>query len=78
MDARFSTVNIATGHFDVYWDGTKTDWRIVNGSLGMGGRDTRNVYGIVKGDFIRWIGPLVTCKKTLAFTLRKQADGGAR
>lgn len=73
---RLTTKRLTNGYFDVYFDGKLTDWRIINGSLGVSGRG-RNLYGIVnaKTEFRRWLGPLATCKKVLAHTLAKEAGG---
>ncbi len=69
-----TTNKIATGEFEVLWNGEKTDWRIINGSRGVSGRDTQNVYGIVndKTGKHRWIGTLQACKKCLNLTFKKQ------
>lgn len=40
----------ATGQFDALVDGQPTKWQVVNGSLGMSGRDTPNLYLPCKGD----------------------------
>ncbi len=71
-----TTNKIATGQFEVLWNGKKTDWTVFNGSLGLSGRDTQNVYGIanhVTGKR-RFIGTLQACKKCLALTFKKQAN----
>ncbi len=66
---------VCNGIFETYVDGVKTDWEIVNGSLGLSGND-RNVYGInnTKSGSIKWLGPLRTCKKTLELTLAKKKE----
>lgn len=65
---------IQTGIFDAYVDGVKTPYGIVNGCLGMTGRDTINTYGVTKnGVLVRWLGPLNTCKKMAAYILGKKA-----
>ena len=65
---------VANGEFHSFVDGVKTPWVIINGSLGMSGRDTRNIYGITKdGMSAKWLGPLRTCKMAVTFTLQKQA-----
>ena len=53
------------GEFTVLSDGEPTEWSIVNGSHGLSGRDTRNMYGIVnsKTGQVRWIGPLHSAKQ---------------
>ena len=71
-----TTNRIAAGQFEVLWNGQKTDWHIVNGSLGLSGRDTQNVYGIaneVTGKRC-WIGTLQACKKCLTLTLKKSSQ----
>jgi hypothetical protein len=66
-----TTEKIGPGTFLVMWNGVATGWEIVNGSLGQSGRDTANVYGILKsGSSPRWIGSLAACKKALALTFR--------
>lgn len=71
-------VKIQTGIFDVYVDGVKKDkWQIINGSLGLAGRDTRNVYGITRNagkedEKVFWLGSLQTCKKTVMLWVRKE------
>ena len=63
---------ISNGEFESYADGSKTPYRIVNGSLGLSGNG-RNMYGIVKGDSVKWLGPLRTCKKAVEYSLQKAA-----
>jgi hypothetical protein len=70
---------VANGIFSVYVNGLKTEWEIINGCLGSSGNG-RNLYGISRPDanlpggcFVRWIGSLAACKKTLKFTLTKTA-----
>jgi hypothetical protein len=65
---------VQNGIFDAYLDGVKTGWQIVNGSAGLSGRDTRNIYCVVRpnGSHIV-IGPLNTAKKLVTETLRKKA-----
>lgn len=73
MNNRVTFQKVATGQFDVYLDGVKTNRGIVNGSLGLSGLD-KNMYGIVRGDgSVKWIGTLQSCKKILTFTLTKEA-----
>jgi hypothetical protein len=67
-----TTKKISVGEFEVYWNGDKTDWRIVNGSLGLSGRDTRNTYVITRGEKIIPIGPLRSCKQILSGILKKK------
>lgn len=72
---------VQTGIFDVYVDGVKSDYQIINGSAGLSGHDTANIYGLVNHNtgYIKWLGPLVTAKKLaqakFGGTFRK---GGAR
>lgn len=64
---------VQTGIFDVYVNGEKVKYQIINGSLGMSGRDTVNTYGITKPDgSVTWIGPLNSCKKGLVYSLGKK------
>ena len=64
---------VCTGQFDSYLDGVKTAYGIVNGSLGMSGRDTVNTYGVTKnGELVRWLGPLRTCKAMIEAICKKQ------
>ncbi len=73
---RLKTVRTANGEFEVWWDGVKTEWWIINGSRGLSGRSTRNMYGFTKGFSEEaprtWVGPLVSCKKLLALKLSKE------
>jgi len=71
-----TTNKIATGQFEVLWNGEKTDWTIFNGSMGLSGRNTQNVYGItnIKTGQRRFIGTLQACKKCLALAMKKQAS----
>ena len=59
------TVRVSNGHFDTYWNGVKMPYTIINGSLGLSGRDTTNTYGIANAGKVNWVGPLVSCKKLL-------------
>ena len=71
MDNKLTTTRTAPGEFSVYWQGAETKYQIINGSLGLSGRDTPNVYGIVNPvGTVKWVGTLSACKKTLALTLR--------
>ena len=67
-----TTVRVANGEFEVYWNGEKTSFLIFNGSMGLSGKDTTNVYGISNSSTgkTRIIGTLVACKKILALTLK--------
>lgn len=68
----------STGHFAVLWNGAPTRYEIVNGSLGLSGRDSRNVYGIInyKSGETKWIGSLASCKKLVTYWLGKAAGPG--
>lgn len=67
-----TTERVANGIFDVYYKGIKTNWQIINSSLGASGLGN-NLYMIVnevKG--VRTtIGSLARCKKTLIESLKK-------
>lgn len=64
---------VATGEFDVLKDTVNTGYRIVNGSLGLSGRDTPNFYGIVTPSGRRqWVGTLQACKKLVTVWLTKK------
>lgn len=60
---------ISNGVFDVYVDGKKTKYEIINGSRGLSGRNTQNLYIIndrtthqrIKGGD----GTLQKCKKSI-------------
>jgi hypothetical protein len=64
---------IAPGEFAALRDGEDTAVRIINGSLGLSGRDTPNVYGIVRPERAApaWIGSLAACKKLVERLLTK-------
>lgn len=67
---------VQTGVFDVLVDGAKTDYQIVNGSMGVSGRDSANIYCIARnGELVKVLGPLNTCKK---FMVAKFAPKGVR
>ncbi len=70
---RLTTKRIANGQFEVYWDGAKTDWQILNGCAGLSGRDTVNIYVIYNSRTEKTVplGPLRSCKMMLAETFRK-------
>ena len=73
-----TTKRIGPGQFEVYWRGEKTDLDIFNGSLGLSGRDTRNVYGIGRpGKKPVWVGTLQSAKKWAAYWLKKREEEGA-
>ena len=69
-----TTVNVQRGEFEVFWNGVKTGYRIINGSIGVSGRNTANIYVVVtpSGKY-RWIGTLQAAKKTMNLTLTKIA-----
>ena len=61
----FTTKRIANGEFECFWNGVSTGDTIINGSRGVSGRDSNNMYGVVwKGGKIVWIGSLASAKKT--------------
>ena len=61
----FSTKKISSGEFACCWNGKETGDRIVNGSRGLSGRDSQNMYGVIwNGGKIVWIGSLAAAKKT--------------
>ena len=65
-ETKITFERIGTGQFVARRDGAETGYSIVNGSLGLSGRDTRNVYGVVLPDGRhRWIGSLASCKKLI-------------
>lgn len=67
-----TTKRISNGEFEVYWNGQKTSFEIINGSLGLSGKDTPNVYGIIQPNKpVKWIGTLQACKKVLSLTFQK-------
>jgi hypothetical protein len=69
-----TTRKLMTGEFAVDWNGIDTGYRILNGSRGLLGRDTPNMYGFVKPDGThKWIGTLAACKKLLAYSFQKRA-----
>jgi hypothetical protein len=68
-----TTERTGNGTFNVLWDGERTRYTIVNGSLGVSGRG-RNTYGIVWGSTKserRWLGSLASCKKAVSHWLSK-------
>lgn len=75
MTGRLKTVRVASGHFNVFWDGAETPFLIINGSRGGGGTG-RTMYGFVKRDLTgtagsyTWIGSLQACKNVLASLLK--------
>lgn len=59
-----------TGEFTVLKDGQETGYRIVNGSRGVSGKDSRNMYGIVSpSGRVTWVGALASCKALVARNL---------
>lgn len=75
MENTVTFVKVQTGIFNAFLNGQPTEYQIVNGCLGMSGRDTVNTYGVYNKakDTVRWFGPLRTCKAAIAFTLTKDA-----
>lgn len=71
-----TTKRIANGQFEVLWNGEPTKYSIINGSLGLSGRNTQNHYGITSGTGLTWVGTLQAAKKLVRFWLEKQARGG--
>ena len=66
-----TTKKIGTGEFEVLWNGNDTGRRIINGSRGVSGRDSRNMYGITTpGKPVTWIGSLQSCKGILEQTFK--------
>ena len=77
MTDMFKTVRVSNGHFDTYWNDVKMPYTIVNGSLGLSGRNTVNTYGVSHAGKVNWIGSLVSCKKLLErkfATLQRKLD----
>jgi hypothetical protein len=66
---------ISTGEFEVLWNGASTEFYIFNGSLGMSGRNTANVYGIKNTETgkLIWSTTLQMAKKTVARWLEKRS-----
>jgi hypothetical protein len=74
MANEFTTKRIADGEFECFWNGVSTGDLIINGSRGLSGRDTRNVYGIRwNSGKLAWIGTLAACKKAVAFNCQRKA-----
>lgn len=72
MDNTVTFQKTATGQFDVLLNGQKTEYGIINGSLGLSGKDTRNMYGITKATgSVRWVGTLQAAKKMVTFWVLK-------
>jgi len=69
-----TTEKLEIGNFKVLWNGNDSGWRIVNGSVGLSGKDTRNHYGVTKGKEITWIGSIASCKAILTQRLKKNKD----
>lgn len=63
---------VGNGQFESYLNGVKTQYGIVNGSLGLSGRG-HNMYGVTWGDNIKWLGPLRTCKMMVVAKIEKDA-----
>jgi hypothetical protein len=62
------------GEFESYLNGEKTNLTIVNGSRGLSGRDTQNIYVVCKGgEITRIMGTLQMCKKAVTHWLTKRA-----
>lgn len=70
MASSVSFQRVATGIFDVLRNGEKTKHQIVNGSLGLSGKDTPNVYGVTKSNgSVQWVGTLQASKKLVTYWL---------
>ena len=69
-----TTKKLSTGEFDVLWNGVSSGYKIVNGCLGLSGRNTANMYGVKNPDTgkVYWHGSLQLCKKLLAKGLAKR------
>lgn len=74
MAHEFSTKMIAPGEFECFWNGVSTGDTIINGSRGLSGRDTRNMYGIRwnTGKLV-WVGSLASCKKAVRANCERKA-----
>lgn len=70
----FSTKKIASGEFECFWNGASTGDTIINGSRGLSGRDTPNMYGIRwnTGKLV-WVGSLASCKKAVRANCERKA-----
>lgn len=66
-----TTQRVSNGFFHVYADGVKTEWKIINGSLGLSGNGS-NMYGVYKNaDKPKWLGSLARCKKVVKLELMR-------
>ena len=75
----FSTKRISNGEFACYWNGEETGDQIINGSLGMSGRETQNMYGVIwKGGKTVWIGSLASAKKTAEHGIKVRMQNNAK
>lgn len=65
------------GQFESFLDGAQTKWSICNGSLGVSGRDSANIYIVfdrTREDCqpTKIMGTLQMCKKTVAHWLTRK------
>ena len=69
---------VATGLFRAVVDGKDTDLEIYNGSNGMSGRTTANIYGIYNHSTgqVWWLGQLNSCKAAVRMMLLKRYEEG--
>jgi hypothetical protein len=68
---------ISAGNFEVLENGQNTGYGIVNGSAGLSGHDTANMYGITRqhGSVnVKWVGTLQAAKKMVTFWLSTKAQ----
>lgn len=74
MENKTVTFNrVRTGEFEVLLNGVVTNWRIVNGSMGVSGRgkNTYCLYHIQTGKTIA-VGSLASAKKSMVYTLTRK------
>jgi hypothetical protein len=67
---------VQTGVFNVLADGVKTKYEIVNGCAGLSGRDTANIYGIVNGSKVAWVGSIQSAKRMITMRIKKFGPNG--
>jgi len=67
---------VANGEFECYADGVLTRYKIINGSIGLSGRNTPNIYGVTANMMdARWLGPLRTAKMFVTAKLQPKKEG---
>jgi hypothetical protein len=73
MENTVTFERVALGEFKVLLNGQPTRYTIHNGSLGLSGRDTANVYLIHNHETgkIVPIGSLQSCKKAVTYSLTR-------